>query len=208
MRDKPWFAVVYMFVITAFFSSVLIGFARTTRHRVDANERLAFETAVLAVLPIELSADASNLELHEAFVGQVTPPNADSGGAYLLIKNDEIAGFALPVAGQGFWAPIAGVIGIKPDRRTITGIAFYEQKETPGLGAEIIQPAFCDQFIGKRIATTGLPIAIRPLGSQLGENEVQAVTGATQTCSRLEILINAGISRWREALAEPGEEMP
>lgn len=208
MRNKPWFAVVYMFLITAAFSSILIGFARTTRHRVEANERLAFETAVLAVLPVELPPHPSNLQLHEAFVSQIAPPSAQSAGAYLLIKNYEIAGFALPISGQGFWAPISGVIGITPDRQKITAIAFYEQKETPGLGAEIVKPKFRDQFIGRRIAASGPPIAIKPLGSALAENEVQAVTGATQTCSRLELLINEDISRWRDALDQLEERSP
>ena len=47
MKDRPFFAVIYMFAVTAFFSAVLIGFARLTRDRVDANQQLAFEKAVL-----------------------------------------------------------------------------------------------------------------------------------------------------------------
>ena len=42
MKDKPYYPIVYMFVITAFFSSILIGLAQLTRHRVEANEQLGF----------------------------------------------------------------------------------------------------------------------------------------------------------------------
>ena len=51
MRQKKWFPIGYMFVATAFFSTIIIGFAEATRARVEANEKLAFEQAVLTVLP-------------------------------------------------------------------------------------------------------------------------------------------------------------
>jgi Na+-transporting NADH:ubiquinone oxidoreductase subunit C len=197
MKDKPYYAIIFMFFITAFFSSILIGFSRFTRPLVLANERLAFEKAVLAVLPVNLPDNPSNLQMHQAFVEQVTEPTEYSDGAFLLIKDDKIAGYALPVDGQGFWAPIAGIIGIRPDRQTIHRIAIYEQNETPGLGAEITQDKFCDQFIELSIADSNQPIRIMPVSRNLQNNEVHAVTGATQTSTRLEKLINEDLRRWQ-----------
>ena len=63
MREKPWFPAVYMFVVTAFFSSIVIGFSRLTEKRVEANTTLAFEKAVLSVLPGMLDAGVHGLEL-------------------------------------------------------------------------------------------------------------------------------------------------
>lgn len=201
MKDKLWYPVVFMFVITAVFSSVLIGFSRATRERVEANERLAFEKAVVSVLPIELPADAGNLEIHRAFVEQVQEPAAATGGAYVLRRDGEIAAYALPFEGQGFWAPIKGILGLKEDRRTITGFAIYEQKETPGLGAEINEPKFKNQFPGKRLAEGPAAVGIVPRSAAPGESEVYAVTGATQTSTRLEKLLNESIAAWRERLS-------
>ena len=33
MREKKWFPIGYMFVVTAFFSAIIIGFAEVTRAR-------------------------------------------------------------------------------------------------------------------------------------------------------------------------------
>ena len=195
MRDKLWYPVVYMFVVTAFFSSVLIGFARMTSDRVKANERLAFERAVLEVF--SLGEDMGSAALHEAYLANVKEP-ADDGGAYLLMSNGVVSGYAVPVEGKGFWAAIKGIVGFEADRRTITGIAFYEQNETPGLGGKIVEDAFCEQFAGKVIAAGDNPLSIRPFGSEIKGNEVHAITGATQTCSRLEILINDDLAAWRK----------
>ena len=81
-----------------------------------------------------------------------------SGGAYTLKKDGQMAAYALPFEGQGFWACIRGIVGIAADKKTVTGITFYEQSETPGLGAEIVRPAFRNQFKGKVLAQKEKPI--------------------------------------------------
>ena len=101
---------------------------------------------------------------------------------------------------KGFWAPIKGVIGIAADRRTITGIAFYEQNETPGLGGEIIKSEFRAQFKDKRIAPQGLPLRILPVTAELDESSVHAITGATQTSNRLDKFMNEQLTLWRERM--------
>lgn len=202
MREQWWFGVIYMFLVTAFFSSIVIGFSQFTRARVEANEYLAFEEAVLTVLPGLFDSGASRFEKHRTFVKRVIEPDEESGGAYTLKEAGQIVAYALPISGRGFWAPIKGVIGMKADQQTITGIAFYEQNETPGLGAEITNTAFRSQFEGKVISTDGKALNIKRPGAKLGKNDVHAVTGATQTCTRLEKIINAALKSWRSRFAE------
>jgi Na+-transporting NADH:ubiquinone oxidoreductase subunit C len=188
---------MYMFVVTAAFSSVVIGFSTLTRERVQANERLAFERAVVEALPGLYEPGLGSTEIHRRFVEQVSEPDASSGDAYTLRKEGQVAAYALPFEGQGFWAPIRGIIGIAADRRTVTGIAFYEQAETPGLGAEIVRPAFRNQFKDKVLAREEKPINMRRPGAELGENDVYAVTGATQTSVRLEAIVNRAVRQWQ-----------
>ena len=202
MLDKWWFPIGYMFVMTAFFSSIVIGFAQFTGDRVEANQYLAFEKAVIAVLPGLLDPQDSRLELHRKFVELVSQPDDKSGGACTLAQEGKIVAYALPISGQGFWAPIKGVVGLKEDRRTITGIAFYEQNETPGLGAQITTATFTSQFKGKVLSLGDRPLNFRPPGAPLGESDVHAVTGATQTSTRLEKIINDGLAQWRSSFAE------
>lgn len=205
MREKWWFPVFYMFVVTAFFSSIVIGFSQLTSARVQANQHLAFEKAVLVVLPGLLDTDESRLQLHRKYVDRVGEPDEQSGGACTLKEAGKIIAYALPISGQGFWAPIKGVIGIKADQQTITGMAFYEQHETPGLGAQITTSAFTSQFNGKVISSADKPLNVRRPGDELGPSDVHAVTGATQTSIRLEKILNDALKKWRIELAEKSE---
>lgn len=63
----------------------------------------------------------------------------------------EIEGYVFPVNGMGLWDAIYGFIAIKTDGDTVIGISWYDQKETPGLGANISDPAWQAQFPGKVI---------------------------------------------------------
>ncbi len=207
MKAKRWFPIVYMFVVTAFFSAVVIGFSQLTEKRVKTNEARAFELAVLKVLPGLYDPNAGAVELHWRFVEQLEPPTVDSARAYTLKQNGQVVAYALPFTGQGFWAPIDGVIGIKADRQTITGIAFYEQNETPGLGAQITTSAFTSQFQGKVISSSDKPLNVRRPGDALGKSDLHAVTGATQTSIRLEKILNDALKKWRAGLAEKAREI-
>ena len=197
IKEKRLYGIFYMFFVTAFFSSIVIGFAKFTDEKVRANKQLAFEKAVLSVLPNLLAPDATNLELHQKFVEKVNLPDSHSGNACTLKEDGKLVAYALPIEGQGFWSPIKGIIGIESDKKTIIGIAFYEQNETPGLGAQILTSGFRNQFKGKIISATDKPMRIKPTGSALGINGVHAVTGATQTSARLEKIINDTLTKWQ-----------
>lgn len=204
MRQTGLYPVLYMFIMMAVFSSVIIGFAAMTQDRVEANAKLAFERAVVQVLPGLYEPGLSSGEIHNRFAQQVTAPDPSTAGAYTHRKDGQIVAYAVPFAGQGFWAPIRGVIGVQADKRTITGIEFYEQTETPGLGAEIVRPAFRNQFKDKVLAVEGKPINMRRPGAQLGPNDVYAVTGATQTSTRLEGIVNRAVSEWQSKVGKEG----
>jgi len=59
--------------------------------------------------------------------------------------------YVIPVRGKGLWGPIWGYIALEDDFNTIYGTNFSHQSETPGLGAEIANRPFQEQFIGKTI---------------------------------------------------------
>jgi len=207
VKDRTWFPIAYMFVVTAVFSLVLVGFARLTRDRVEANERLAFEKAILAALPITLPEGASNAAIHKTFVDRVAPPDASSASAYRLMENGRPTAYALPISGRGFWDQIEGIVGLTYSAKNrvweITGVAVYRQKETPGLGAEIATPRFLDQFDKKHkcVARAGRALTFLPEGAEAGISEVNAITGATQTCTRLERIMNERLATWRDRMA-------
>lgn len=71
---------------------------------------------------------------------------------YLLRSDDgAVSAYALPIVGDGLWGRMFGYISLEKDLNTVLGITFYSHKETPGLGAEITEAWFQQNFAGKKI---------------------------------------------------------
>lgn len=59
--------------------------------------------------------------------------------------------YILSLYGKGLWGPVWGNISIKSDKNTVAGVTFGHKGETPGLGAEISEQPFQNQFKEKQI---------------------------------------------------------
>src|SRR5690554_7165320 len=61
--------------------------------------------------------------------------------------------YILQLRGAGLWGPIWGYVSGNSDGNSIYGATFGHKGETPGLGAEIENDGFQDQFVGDRKST-------------------------------------------------------
>lgn len=68
-----------------------------------------------------------------------------------IAEKDGKTFYVTPLYGAGLWDAIWGYIALSDDENTIVGASFDHKGETPGLGAEINQYWFEDQYIGKKI---------------------------------------------------------
>jgi len=68
-----------------------------------------------------------------------------------VIENEGQRVYILPMLGNGLWGNLYGNFALKDDFNTVFGVTFSHDKETPGLGAEIAEQPFKDQFVGKKI---------------------------------------------------------
>ena len=66
--------------------------------------------------------------------------NRENVGKIFILRDNlgNIDKLVLPIRGYGLWGTLYGYIAIKGDFNTVTGITYYEHKETPGLGAEVL----------------------------------------------------------------------
>ena len=55
----------------------------------------------------------------------------------------------LPIYGNGLWSLLRGFLAINLSKGKVIGITFYEHGETAGLGAEIENPRWQAQWLGK-----------------------------------------------------------
>lgn len=95
--------------------------------------------------------------------------------------------YVIPVRGKGLWDAIWGFVAVDKSM-TIQGVYFDHKGETPGLGAEIKQRYFMDDFTGEKFlngnAFEGIKVAKGnndPKNTDTTDNEVDALAGATIT---------------------------
>lgn len=96
-------------------------------------------------------------------------------------STNEIDGYVIPVNGFGLWDAIYGYLAIKPDGNTVIGTSWYDQKETPGLGANIAeaywQNLFPDKHIFQESPSGKTDYKTAPLGIVVVKGKVSEVLG-------------------------------
>lgn len=202
-------ALVYAAAMGAICALLLTGAAELTADAREANRIAEEYRNILGVLNVPVSAGASSAELKTIFEKNVRRKAVGELETYEYVSADGNSAGAVAVAfaGPGLWGPIKGFLALEPDLATIRGIAFHEQEETPGLGGEIASDKFRSGFVGKRIrGADGEPgIVIRADGA-VDLNQVDAITGATMTCDKVEQMINEVIVKIAAAAQEQKQD--
>jgi len=107
------------------------------------------------------------------------------------LDNGEVK-FILPVRGKGLWGPIWGYIALNDNKETIYGATFDHKGETPGLGAEIANDAFQNQFKGKSIFDDEELVSVQVVKGGAPDDaphSVDAISGGTITSQGLETML-------------------
>jgi Na+-transporting NADH:ubiquinone oxidoreductase subunit C len=109
--------------------------------------------------------------------------------------------YIFPLRGKGLWGPIWGYVSLDSDFSTIYGATFDHEGETPGLGAEISEQWFQQQFIGKKLFedNTFKSLTVVKTGASTSY-EVDGVSGGTITSKGLEDMIKDGFSNYQDYL--------
>ncbi|MFA4906391.1 MAG: RnfABCDGE type electron transport complex subunit G [Candidatus Margulisiibacteriota bacterium] len=120
-----------------------------TQPQIERYSRTSFECSLNAALP---GADSFKETEQNVFEGK---------------KGVEPVGWVFSVSPQGYGGKIGMLVGVNL-KGQVTGLKILSQKETPGLGVNIIKPSFLSQFINK---TAGDPLEPK--------QDIVAITGAT-----------------------------
>lgn len=106
---------------------------------------------------------------------------------YLVKDSETIKSIILPVHGYGLWSTMYGFLALDADGQTVQSINFYDQGETPGLGAEIVNPNWRALWKGKKVYSEDGTVALGLIkglvdNSKAGsEFQVDGLAGATLT---------------------------
>ncbi len=106
---------------------------------------------------------------------------------YLVGNQNDFTQIILPVHGLGLWSTLYGFVSLDSDLKTIEGLKFYDQKETPGLGGEVDNPNWRAKWKGKLAYDESGEVRIQVIKGVVDENssaaayQVDGLAGASLT---------------------------
>ncbi len=117
----------------------------------------------------------------------------ENNAVVYLVKNELGANTSiiLPIRGYGLWSTLYGFVSVSlDDSNTINGLQFYDQAETPGLGAEVDNPRWRALWQGKKIyADDTVKISVKKGNQSNNDYGVDALSGATLTSNGVHNLV-------------------
>ena len=117
-----------------------------------------------------------------------------------IAEKDDKKYYVAPIRGKGLWNSIWGYVSMDEDM-IIQGAYFDHQAETPGLGANINQKFFMDDFIGENLLDSngnfiGITVSkkdLDPRNEIKNDNRVDAIAGATITGDGVSAMIKSDL---------------
>ena len=132
---------------------------------------LAAQSKMEVTTPIPADADIA---------GIVRRPN--HAPVHLLRDGQSLVLVVLPIYGTGYQSTIRAYLALEGDLATIAAVSIFEQKETPGLGTRITDPAWLALWEGRQgFDETGAVRISVVKGGASGRFEIDAISGATRS---------------------------
>ncbi|WP_372753852.1 Na(+)-translocating NADH-quinone reductase subunit C [Mariniflexile sp.] len=112
--------------------------------------------------------------------------------------------YIVPIYGKGLWDAIWAYVSLD-ENMVVQGAYFDHKGETPGLGANIKERYFMDDFIGEHLLTeagdfAGITVAkgnADPKNEVKTDNEVDAIAGATITGDGVTAMIKSDLKLYK-----------
>jgi Na+-transporting NADH:ubiquinone oxidoreductase subunit C len=184
---KRVFPIWFTMVVTLVFIAATSVVYSITKDQIKLNENLRFIKSVLLAAGVPVPAQPSDAE--KIFSERVKEIKDNNGKTqYFVIYSEDrssVSTYVLVRSGAGLWGTITATVGVNSDLSSFAGLTIVDQSETPGLGGRITEQWFMDQFKGKKS-----PLTTVPEGNPAGENEFQAITGATYSTNAIREIVN------------------
>lgn len=194
-------------------------FAEFTTRVIDLQTGEWLDEAALAELGIDVASYDQRAVINDPRYSAPVPAYEDIANikrrvnyplVYIREENGTIDTIVLPVNGYGLWGIMYGFLALEGDANTVRGLAFYELKETPGLGAEVRNPRWTALWPGKRVYDESGDVGLRVVkGAGSGNYQIDGLSGATLTSRGVDNLIQywLGDSGYGPVLRRLGEQI-
>lgn len=225
-KNSDVYAVLYSAVVVVIVAFLLAGVSSALKPMQDANVELDKKKQILASLNERNLDDAAAtydaLIVADPIVDAQGNVVAENGGFEVandavnednlplyIAKIDGATKYILPMTGNGLWGGIWGYLALNDDCNTIYGVYFSHASETPGLGAEIAGDKFQGRFPGKKVygenGEVGLSVMKKSTDADF---HVDAVSGATITCSGVDAMLKLKLLPYYKYLNSQTETVP
>lgn len=228
--DKNSYTIIFAVVMVLVVGSVLAFTASSLKPMITMNEKFEKQQNILYAMGVNENVEGSAVfiptdsvqgvfdkYIKEQLVIQNGKITKDSS-AYLIDLKGELKKtvenrrlplfigekentdyYIIPMYGKGLWDAIWGFVALD-ENYVVQGVYFDHAGETPGLGANINQTYFMDDFTGETIMKdteySGITVAKGnndPLNERKGDGKVDALAGATITGNGITAMINSNV---------------
>jgi electron transport complex protein RnfG len=175
---------VILFIITSV-SALLLAFVNEqTAPLIKQNESIKQSNALKAVMPD--AADFEESEIDSQLESVSNEYGCEINNVYIAKDSSGApVGVCSIITGNGYDSGMQIAVGVDSDLN-VTDLQIIASNETPGLGQNASKPEFKDQYKGK----TG---NISVVKSGAGENQINAISGATLTSEGVTRIVNAAL---------------
>jgi len=190
MKKSFSFPIIFMVVITAFFTFILAFLNFSTADIIDFNQQTELRKKVLYVFDIDIPSDEPE-DIRKIFEENIGEEGMGDETIYTVEENGTIVGYAFPVRGSALWGTLVGYVGISADYSKMIGLDFVSHSETPGLGGRISEDFYKEQFrdLDLTLVNDKEYIIYRPAPG----GNVDAIAGATLTSQSVSNILNEDI---------------
>ncbi len=114
--------------------------------------------------------------------------------------------YIVSLQGAGLWGAIWGYMSFNDDKNTVYGAYFSHASETPGLGAEIAEKHFQNEFKGKQVLNDKNEFVsigvVKPGQTEENRDYVDGISGGTITSKGVEAMLMNCIGQYKHFLEQ------
>lgn len=184
---------IVLFLVCAIMTGALAYVNGVTKPIIDENNKIAEQESLRTVYN-----DADNFldaKTGEELKTEEIDVSENIEKLYTAQKQGQSVGYVVSVFSSGYGGKMKILVGIDNDLN-IKGISLVSHNETPGLGANVTNPKFTGQFLGKAPQKEFNVVKRVPND----DDEIQAITAATVTSKAVTKGVNEAVALVRSII--------
>lgn len=224
--DTNSYTVIFAIIMVVIVGTVLAGVSSALSDKISENRKIEKKQNILYAMGVNknegnlgegafafIPTSEVNAEFDKYIKGQflinngvaekvdlINTPKVGEGLQLFEGEKDGKSFYIIPVAGKGLWDAIWGYVAVDKNL-IIQGVFFDHKGETAGLGANIKERYFMDDYIGEHLLdASGNFQSVKsdktngdPENKRKEDGKVDAIAGATLTVNGVNDMIELGL---------------